>query len=95
MTLCEENCDFVNYNPNIEKVKCSCDIKTNISPNYDFKFNKNEFFKSFTDIKNIANINIIKCYKIVLGVKNIINNYGFFLIFSIILLYIITIIIFC
>ena len=30
MTLCEENCDFVNYNPNIEKVKCSCDIKTNI-----------------------------------------------------------------
>ena len=61
MTLCEENCNFVNYNPNIEKVKCSCEIKTNISPNYDFKFNKNEFFKSFTDIKNIANINIIKC----------------------------------
>ena len=56
MTLCEENCDMINYNPNNEKVKCSCYIKTNISPNYDLKFNKNDFFQSFTDIKNMINI---------------------------------------
>ena len=57
MTLCEENCEFIDYNYKIEKVKCSCEIKTNINPNYDFKFNKNDFFKSFTDIKNLININ--------------------------------------
>ena len=51
MTLCEENCDLINYDYTNEKVKCSCDIKININPNYDYKFNKNEFFKSFTDIK--------------------------------------------
>ena len=26
MTLCEENCDMIDYEPKIEKVKCSCDI---------------------------------------------------------------------
>ena len=94
MALCEENCDLINYNSTNEKVKCSCDIKTNINLNYDFKFNKNEFFKSFTDIKSIANINLIKCYKIVIDIKNLISNYGFFIIGSIMLLYIITVFIF-
>ena len=69
MTLCEENCDLINYNYTNEKVKCSCDIKTNINPNYDYKFNKNKFFKSFINIKNIANINIINVTKLLLIVK--------------------------
>ena len=56
MTLCEKNCDLINYNYINEKVKCSCDINININPNYDYKFNKNEFFKSFTDIKKILQI---------------------------------------
>ena len=33
MTLCEENCDLINYDYTNEKVKCSCDIKININPN--------------------------------------------------------------
>ena len=61
MTLCEENCDLIDYNYTNEKVKCSCDIKINI--NHDFKFNTKEFYKSFIDIKNILNINIIKYNK--------------------------------
>ena len=94
MTLCEENCDLIYYNYTNEKAKCSCDIKTNINQRYDYKFNKNEFFKNFINIKNIANINIISCYKIVLNFKNLINNYGFFIIGSIMLILIISILIF-
>ena len=94
MTLCEENCDLIDYNSSIEKVKCSCDIKTNISPNYDFKFNKNDFFKSFTDIKNLININILKCYKIALKIKDLIKNYGFFIFVLIMLLFFMTLFIF-
>ena len=94
MTLCEENCDLIDYNSTIEKVKCSCDIKTNISPNYDFKFNKNDFFKSFTDIKNLININILKCYKIALKIKDLLKNYGFFIFASIMLLFFMTLFIF-
>ena len=92
MTLCEEKCELIDYDYTKEKVKCSCKIKTKI--NYDIKFNKKEFYKSFTDIKNIANINILKCYKIVLDVINMINNIGFYIMDSIIALYFITIFIF-
>ena len=95
MTLCEENCEFIDYNYNIEKVKCSCEIKTHINTNYDFKFNKNEFFKSFVDIKNLININILKCYKIVLNIKDLTYNYGFYIINSIMFLFLLTLIIFC
>ena len=66
MSLCEEKCDLIEYNHIKEKAKCSCDIKLSISDNYDIKFNKKDFLKSFTDIKNMLNLNIIKCYKTVL-----------------------------
>ena len=94
MTLCEENCDLIDYNYTNEKAKCSCNVKTNINTNYDYKFNKNEFFKNFINIKNIANINIIKCYKTVLNIKSLIKNYGFYIMSSVIFLLIITILIF-
>ena len=94
MILCEENCEFIDYNYIIKKVKCFCDIKTNINPNYDIKFNKKEFYKGFTDIKNIANIEVLKCYKIAFIIKNLIYNYGFYIMTFILLLFFITCIIF-
>ena len=93
MALCEENCELIDYDAH-EKVKCFCEIKTYLYPNFDFKFNKNDCYKSFTYIKNIANINVIKCYKIVFSIKNLINNFGFFFMAFIMFLYFITIIIF-
>ena len=77
MSLCEENCELIDYNYNNEKVKCSCDIKLTIPPNYEIKFNKKDYFKSFIDVKNIFNLNIIKCYKTVLKIKSLQKNYGF------------------
>ena len=50
MTLCEENCELIDYNYINEKAKCSCEIKTTITPDYDFEFIKKEFFRSFTDV---------------------------------------------
>ena len=94
MSLCEENCELLEYNPKKEKAKCSCDIKLNIPSDYDIKFNKNDFFKSFTDIENIFNINIMKCYRIVLKIKSLTENYGFFIVDSVIILYFITLFIF-
>ena len=94
LTLCEENCKFVEYNHIKEKAKCSCDIKTSISSYEDIKFNKKEFFKNFIDINNIFNIKILKCYKIVFKIKELKNNYGFFIISFVILLYFITLFVF-
>ena len=58
LTLCEENCELIEYNYEKKKAKCSCDVKLSIPPDYDIKFNKKEFFKSFIDINNILNLSI-------------------------------------
>ena len=55
------------------------------------KFN---FFKSFTDIKSIFNLNIIKCFKTVFKKKSLIKNYGFIIVSSIIILFFINLFIF-
>ena len=77
MTLCEENSDLIDYDKIREKAKCSCDIKSSISSYDDIKFNKNDFFK----------IKIVKCYNIILKIKDLINNYGFIIISSAIIIY--------
>ena len=83
---------IIEYEEKKEKVKCSCDLKLSI--NLDIKFDKKQFFKSFTDINNIININVIKCYKIILDLKNLLKNDGCFIVGSIIILYFITLFIF-
>ena len=67
MTLCEENCELIDYNYNSEYAKCSCDIKLSIPFYEDIKFNKDELYKSFTDIKNMANLYILKYFKYVIN----------------------------
>ena len=89
MTLCEENCELINYNYENEKAICSCDIKLSISENY-YLINKKEFYKYFIAIKNNANFNLFKCSNVVFKI----NNYGFLIISLILLLYFITLFIF-
>ena len=94
MSLCEENCELIEYNYEKEKAICSCDIKLSVPENYDIKFNKKDFFKNFIDFKNIANISILKCLKTVLKIKELLKNYGFFIFMVILLMYFITLFIF-
>ena len=63
MTLCEEDCELIDYNYTTEEVKCSCLTKIELPFLDEIKFDKNKLKKSFTDIKIIANINFLKCYK--------------------------------
>ena len=93
LTLCEENCKLIDYNYDNKKAKCSCDIKIKIPLLKDIKFNKDDLYKSFTDIKNIININVIKCFKYVFN-KSIKNNYGFYILLVIIILFFVCIFIF-
>ena len=94
MSLCEENCDLIDYNYDTKKSKCSCDIKYGISENINNKFDEKAFFKSFIDINNIVNINIMKCYKIVFKFEELKKNYGFLIIGSVIIMHFITLLIF-
>ena len=63
LTLFEEDCDFNGYNYTTGKAICSCKVKANsISKIGDIVFDKNKLYDSFMNIKNIANINVLKFY---------------------------------
>ena len=76
MGICEDRCDFVSYNYETKKAVCSCSIKTKIPIINEIKIDKNTLLKSFIDINNIANIQMLKCYKIVFKKNNILTNLG-------------------
>ena len=87
MSLCEENCDLIEYNYTTEKAKCSCLVKINIPLLDEIKFDKDKLYKSFTDINNIMNIKLMKCAKDVFNKKCLSKNYGFFIYIFIIILF--------
>ena len=90
MTLCEEDCDLVDYNYTTEKANCSCLVKINLPFIGDIKFDKDKLIKRFIDIKNIANFKFMKCIKNV----ELKNNYGFFIYIFIIAIYIVCLFLF-
>ena len=94
MTLCEENCDLIDYDYIYKKAKCSCEIKIHLPLLEDIKFDKEKLKNNFKDINNIANIKFMKCYKIVFTKGNIKSNYGFYILGFIILLFLICLILF-
>ena len=94
MSLCEEDCNLVKYNYTEEKAKCSCFVKLTLPSVKDIKFNKNKFYQSFIDVNYFANLKFMKCYKIVLTVKNLKKNFGFFLFIFIFISYIISLFLF-
>ena len=94
MSLCEDNCELIDYDTNNKKAKCSCEAKTLFSLE-NMEFNGKKLLKNFLDIKKITNIEIIKCYKIVFRINNLKKNYGFFIFIFIFVLYFICLNIFC
>ena len=93
-TLCQENCEFIEYNYNIKKAKCSCNVKGSFSSPDDFIINSKELLNNFKDIKSKANIDFIFCYKILFSKEGIIYNIGFYILISVIIFHVIIIIIF-
>ena len=82
MSICEINCDFISYNYETQKAVCSCDIKTEIPFMNDIKFDKKLLLQKFIDFNNIANIQMIFCYKNIFKIKRILKNYGCFIFVS-------------
>ena len=55
---------------------------------------KAKLYKNFIDIKNIANINLLACYKVLFSKNGILYNYGSFILIALILAHFIIILIF-
>ena len=92
--VCQDDCVFYNYNYTTKKVNCSCKVNE-IPKSYKFMhINKNKLFKNLVDIRNIANINILKCYKNLFTLKGILYNIGSYIIIAIIIFHFISTILF-
>ena len=94
MNACEENCEFEKYDLITKKAICSCDVKINLKSFSEISKNATLLLKGFKDIKNIINLNIMKCYHTLFNIDIIIKNIGSYIILSTILFNFIGIIIF-
>ena len=94
-TVCQDDCDFSEYDYNTKKAKYSCKVKESSPISLaDMKINKTKLYENFIDIKNIANIKLMVCYKELLTLRGIKNNIACFIIAPIIIFHITIIILF-
>jgi len=92
--VCQEDCDFSQYDYETFKAKCSCDVKETPSSIADMSINKEKLLDNFKNIKNIVNFDFLICYKKLLKIEGIIYNIGCYILLVIILFHIISIFIF-
>ena len=91
MSLCESGCEYEGYNSTTKKTKCSCPIKT--QRNF-FDIDQDKLLNKFKNYKDMINIMIIKCYKLVFSSNGIKTNIGSYIVISIAVINSILIIVF-
>ena len=80
---------------NLKKAGCSCKVKTESNTKIgNIAIDKDKLYKSFTDFKNIANIKILKCYKLIFKLDAFKSNYANIVLLVIIFLFFISLIVF-
>ena len=96
--LCQEGCEFVQYNETTKKSKCNCNIKNKLSTMdiKDIKFDKALIVDDFL-LKSLTNSNfrVLQCYKLIFSLKGQMNNIGSYLLGAIIFLLFILMICYC
>ena len=93
-TVCQENCEFTDYNYDIQKAKCSCKVKESSNSSALMNININEILKNFKDIKNTANVVILQCYNSLFSENGPKGNYGCYIIIFILVVHLVFIFIF-
>ena len=98
MNVCEEDCELVNldkiHNSSINRVKCTCYTKINLPILSEVKIDKNKLLNNFKDIKNMININLLKCINLMFNSGNIFKNFSNYMILFLFSLSIASIIVF-
>ena len=77
MSLCEKDCDFINYDSSTSRVECKCNFKVKVL-SVD-ELNSNDLIFFFDDDPQITNFFLLKCYFLITSKEDIIKNPGFYL----------------
>ena len=78
LSLCEKNCEFIDYDKENKKASCKCQTKTFFEKLVNININKDKLINKFIDIENTINIDPIFCYKTLFcqeGLKYNLGNY--------------------
>ena len=89
-TFCEQNCELEEILFDEMAALCNCSVKNNLNVK-DINFD----LKKYEIVKKPSNFKIIKCYDSFLAIKDNLNNLGFWIFLTLILLNIIFFILFC
>ena len=87
-TVCQDDCDFNNYNDKSQKAKCSCKAKKSSFSFIDMNINKTKLLDNFKNVYNIANLNILVCVKKLFTKIGMIKNVGSYIMILIIIIHI-------
>ena len=90
MSLCQAGCNFKFYDVNTKKINCECEIKNKFDLNEILNTDTNQLLNKFKDVKNIFNIDVIKCYKLIFKKNGLLKNYGSYILLVVILISIIS-----
>ena len=90
LSLCEDGCDYTDYDTKTKKVTCNCNVKTDLSILSDIKIDKDKLKNKFMDVKSLINLEIMKCYKVLFTKEGLIKNIGSYIILSFIFYYIVS-----
>ena len=88
--VCQEDCQFTDYDYEISVAKCSCDVKETPKTIAEMNIDKTKLLDNFINLKNIANFNFLVCYQSLFSKKGIENNIDSYAILTIIFFHIIT-----
>jgi len=95
LSICEENCNFSQYDEKIKKAVCSCYTKIKLPIVSEIKFDKKMMIYNFKNIKNIGNFKFLKCYYLLFDKSNIFLNSGIYIVEFLSLISIISLFHFC
>ena len=74
LKVCEEYCEFIEYDDKNQKAICSCFTKIKLPMISEIKIDEEKMYSNFKNIKNIANIKMLECINLFLNLNNIFKN---------------------
>ena len=86
LSICEEGCEFSEYDEITKTASCSCLTKIKLSLIFEIKVDKERLISNFVDIKNIANVKILKCIHLLFEKKNFFKNSSNYILIIILIL---------
>ena len=92
---CAENCEYKKFDNNSNKVNCECYIKSGVEDDEEQRNLGQQIYDKLAEFLDLINFDVMFCFKLVysVGFKNLIKNYGFMILTTVGIAFIIIMII--